>query len=61
MDKAQATAAKPVAAKATAVPAATAAQQPQFVSLEHLLQPDNLKMAIVYAEILGQPVGLRDM
>jgi hypothetical protein len=61
MDKAQAATVKPPKAKAPAAPAVAVSQRPQFVSLEHLLQPDNLKMAIVYAEILGKPVGLRDM
>ena len=32
-----------------------------FASLSHLGERDNLRMAIVYAEILGKPVGLRDM
>jgi len=32
-----------------------------FASLSHLGEKDNLRMAIVYAEILGKPVGLRDM
>jgi hypothetical protein len=32
-----------------------------FASLRHLGEKDNLRMAIVYAEILGKPVGLRDM
>lgn len=42
-------------------PAAAVSEPTIFVSLGHLSQPDNLKMAIVYAEILGQPIGLRDM
>jgi hypothetical protein len=61
MDKAQATAARPPKAKEPAAPAAAVSKPAAFASLEHLLQQDNLKMAIVYAEILAQPVGLRDM
>ena len=47
--------------KAAPAPAKPASPPPAFASLEHISQPDNLKMAIVYAEILGQPVGLRDI
>ena len=54
-------AAKPAKKKAPSAPAKPVTAPAAFASLEHLSQPDNLKMAIVYAEILGQPVGLRDI
>ena len=39
-----------------------AAETPiSFASLTHLTNPDNLRMAIVYSEILGKPLALRDM
>lgn len=63
-DLAYAKAGKTAARKALAKPTAPAEAVPAsaaFASLGHLSQPDNLKMAIVYAEILGQPLGLRDM
>jgi hypothetical protein len=40
---------------AAAVKAASA-----IVSLDNLTEGDNLKMAIIYAEILGKPLALRD-
>ena len=64
-EKARRQKAKPAAKadkkKAAPAPAKPASPPPAFASLEHISQPDNLKMAIVYAEILGQPVGLRDI
>ena len=60
-DLAYAKAAQPAVKKEPAAPAAAVSVPTIFVSLGHLSQPDNLKMAIVYAEILGQPISLRDM
>ena len=35
--------------------------QTPFASLSHLTETDNLRMAIVYPEILGKPLALREM
>ncbi len=42
-------------------PAETVEAKTPFASLAHLTEPQNLRMAIVYSEILGKPVALRDM
>lgn len=60
-DLVYAKAAKTAKKKKHPAPVETAAAASAFVSLGHLSRPDNLKMAIVYAEILGKPVGLRDI
>ena len=38
-----------------------AGEKGQFASLNHLSDRENLRMAIVYSEILGKPLALREM
>ena len=55
------TAFKPLGLEHKKKPEETEKMRPRLPSVDYLVQGDQLKTAIIYSEILGKPVALRDM
>ena len=55
------TAIKPLGLERKEKPEETEKIRPRLPSVDYLVQGDQLKTAIIYSEILGKPVALRDM